>query len=173
MREMTVWICFTMPSLGDVRHRNDPTGNLHFARSQQGAVKFLASWHRRNMHFAALLMGRHVGATDKILWDIRVVGQPERGESRWYRRYYKVGTNQRTSYSLHEAFQAGATVGINCTVPASISDDDFKQLMETAGRYRGLSPFAPFEYGLYEVVRLERRLPNTTGDEQAETQRAS
>lgn len=163
MREMTVRICFTKPSLGSVKRQG--TSNLVFARTPSGAVAFLPTWHKWNMHFASQLVGKHVGLTNKILWDVNIDGRPRSGEERWYRRYYTIPNGRRSRYSLHEAFQIGHTIGINCVVPTSITDDDFWELMATAGRFRGLSPFLPMEYGLYEVVSLRRRRPEQVGGE--------
>jgi len=41
-------------------------------------------------------------------------------------------------------------------VPDTISDDDFWRLMEYAGRYFGISPCRPGEYGFFTVESVER-----------------
>lgn len=169
MRELTVRIRFTKPCLGNVKRHGS---NLYLPRSPSGAVTMMGTWHRNNMHFAAQLMGKHEGLTNRIFWDINIDGLPRQGEDRWFRRYYTVANGTKSRYSLHEAFQSGHVIGINCAVPGSISDDDFWQLMTTAGRFRGLSPFLPMEYGLYEVVSLRRRRPDRPGGADTETERA-
>lgn len=154
MRELTVRIRFTKPSLGNVKQRG--TGRFTFARSLgTGAVTFLASWHRANMVFAAKCLGRHQGEVEKICWDINVDGCVPRDS--WHRRYYTVSGVNKQRYVLHESFRAGQTVGLNCVVPAAITDDDLWQLMALAGQYRGISPARPGEFGYYEVVSIRPR----------------
>lgn len=151
MRELTVRIRFTRPCLGNAKEAR--RGRFRLVRSPGGAVIFLASWHRSNMELAARILGRHQDEIARIVWDIEVDGTVDRDG--WFQRYYRVGTRQR--YSLHESFRTGQVVGINCAVPPAIGDDDFWQLMQLAGRYRGISPFKPGEYGFFEVVSVRPR----------------
>lgn len=149
MREMTVQIAFTRPSLGNVKSR-DGSGRFVMPRSPDGGVMFLASWHAANMRLASQLMARHQDEVGKIVWDLAVVGSVT-----WHRRYFQAGNRRR--YALHEAFEAGVAVAINCAAPSSITDEDLKELMAIAGRYRGLSPWRPGEYGRYSVVGVANR----------------
>lgn len=154
MRELTVRIRFTKHSLGNVKRPK--TGRFAFARNpSSGAVTFLSSWHRANLRFAAQLLGRHQADVEKILWDINVDGVVSRDS--WYRRFYTVSGTNKQRYVLHESFTPGQVVGINCVVPASISDDDFWELMRIAGQYKGLSPARPEEFGHFEVVSIRPR----------------
>ena len=152
MRELTVRISFTKHSLGSVKKEN---GRFLLARNPAGAVTFLASWHNANMRFAAQILGRHQDEVGKILWDIAVDATVKRDS--WFRRYYAVTGSARQRYVLHESFVPGQVVGIYCVVPAAISDDDFWQLMQLAGRYKGLSPARPGEFGNFEVVSIRPR----------------
>ena len=150
MRELTVRIRFTAASLGDVKEAGK-SGNFVMPKDPNGRVTFMTSWHSQNMKFAAKLLGRHQDEVSKIHWDMVVDGIPRR----WHRRFYTNG--QRTRYVQHECFENGQVVGINCVVPSKITDDDFWQLMELAGRYCGLSPYRPRHHGLFEVVSLRER----------------
>lgn len=156
MREMTVRIRFTTPSLG-CAHR-DKTSRLYFARSPAGNIVFLAAQHKANMTFAAQLMGKYQHVVGNILWDVNIDGRPTQDHKRWYRRVYETRGNGKSRYALHEAFQIGHTIGINCVVPQELPDEDFWSLLSTAGRFKGLSPYCPGEFGLYEVVGLRQRL---------------
>jgi len=153
MRELTVRISFTKHALGNVK--KDGTGKFLLPRNPAGAVTFLASWHNANMRFAAQLLGKHQDEVAKILWDIAVDAVVNRDS--WYRRYYNVSGTNRQRYVLHESFTPGQIVGINCVVPANISDEDFWSLMQLAGRYKGLSPARPGEFGHYSVVSIRSR----------------
>jgi hypothetical protein len=71
-------------------------------------------------------------------------------------------------YSLHEAFEEGQIVGLNCIVPTVITEEDFWQLMGKAGQYKGLSPWKPGEFGFFEVVSIRPRRVTRSTDEDAQ-----
>lgn len=162
MRELTVRVRFTTPCLGNVKDR---TGRFLLPRSPDGlSVLFQASWHQSNMALASQLLGRHQDTVRKIMWDVRVDGLPRRSD-RWHRIYYPT-KNGRDRYFLHEAFKPGQVIGLNCTVPNAISDEDFWTLVQKAGQYKGLSPLRAGEFGLYDVVGVRpRRSPETDTQE--------
>jgi len=154
MRELTVRIRFVKPALGNVKDQR--TGRFGFARNfVTRQVTFLGTWHRANLVFAARVLGRHQEEVKRILWDVNVDGAV--APDAWYRRYYTKGAGDRARFVLHESFKVGQVVGINCVTPAAISDDDLWQLMQLAGKYRGLSPAKPGEFGHYEVVSIRPR----------------
>ena len=163
MRELTVRIEFTSPCLGNVKLKDGTplSGRFVMLRSPDKHVMFLPTWWQANMVLAAKVLGRHHAAVKKIHWDAFVDGIPRRRrcndgdyEPVWFSRYYGSG---RRRYSLHEAFYQGQTVGINCIVPPPIDDDTFLRLMNTIGRYKGISPFKPGEYGMFKVVTIQPR----------------
>jgi hypothetical protein len=147
MREMCVRIRFTGPSLGNVKAQD---GRFLMPRGPDGSVTFLSTWHHSNLRFASRLLGRHRGLVGKTSWSVAVAGVP--GD--WYRRYYNQDGRRR--YCLHEAFLAGQEVEMGCVVPSGIPDADFEALLALAGRYRGLSPWRPGEFGFFEVAGLRR-----------------
>lgn len=150
MRELTVRIRFTTHCLGDVKGRR---GRFLLPRSPAGRVVFLPSWHRMNLQYAAQVFGRHQDVVGKIAWDLEV-DAVLRGD-RWFQRYFTDG--ERRHYALHESFVPGQVVGLNCVVPEAITDDDLWQLLELAGRYRGLSPYKPKEHGFFKVESIRSR----------------
>lgn len=154
VRELTVRIRFTRPALGNVKGHDDD--RFHLMRTAEGAVMFLNGWHRQNLKMASQLLGRHQSDVDKVLWDVAVdaVLRPDR----WFRRYYTNGAG-RKRYAEHEAIMPGQIVGINCVVPSGISDDDMWQLMTLAGKYKGLSPYKPGEFGHFVVESIRPRRP--------------
>lgn len=168
MRELTVRIRFTKPSLGNVKQPK--SGRFVLPRNPvTGEVTFLASWHRSNMQFAAQLLGRHQDEVKKVHWDLNVDAAvlPDR----WYRRYYTVNGTSKERFVVHESFRPGQIVGVNCVVPASIPDDDFWELMRIAGQYKGLSPARPEEFGRFEVVSIRpRRAVRETQEQTGETE---
>lgn len=165
MRELTVKIRFTAVSLGNTK-LTDGSGRFVFSRSPTGHILFLAKWYYANLHFASQLMGKHQDEVRKIRWDANLDGGVH--EVRWYPVYYKATKGQRLRYTSHEALFPGQVVGIHCAVPSAISDADFRWLMNKAGKYRGLSPWKPGEYGFYVVEDI---LPRYTLAVEAEEYR--
>ena len=165
MRELTIRVKFTSPCLGSCRDKDSKDGRLVFARTRDDAIMFMASWHSQNMRLAAKLLGRHQKEVDKILWDVSV--ESSTPSYRWFRRYY-AGRDGKRRFANHEAFMPGQVVSFNCVVPSTISDDDMVQLMNISGRYKGISPWKPGEYGRFEVESITNRR-NTSNREEIET----
>lgn len=155
MREVTVRIRFTKHSIGNVKSR-DAGGIYRMPSSPDKTVVFMSTWHEANMRFAAKILGRHQDEVGKIRWDIKVDGVLRRDG--WYRRYFP-GTGGKQRYCRHEAFMPAQTIGLNCVVPPPITDEDLWELMQISGTYRGLSPYGPLEFGMFEVVSIRPRRP--------------
>lgn len=160
MRELTVRIRFTRHSLGNVK--TGAEGRFLFARSPDGFVLFMPTWHRENLRLAAQVLGRHQDEVSKICWDIRVDGDVRRDS--WYKRFFG-DRGPKKRYALHEAFWPSQVVGLHCVVPTTIGDDDLRRLMQLAGQYRGLSPWKPGEFGLFEVDQILPRRLRPAADE--------
>lgn len=159
MRELTVRLKFTSPCLGHVKKQYTiRTGGkkkkrsyfLHL-RNPQGQVIFLPTWWQAIMRNAADVLSRYHKEVKELRFALEVDGQPRPIPDQLYNRYYAPDR-----YARHEAFWAGDTIGISCLVPDSISDDDFWRLMEYAGRYFGISPCRPGEYGFFVVESVKR-----------------
>lgn len=163
MRELTVRIRFTTPSLGSVKQRGKGSdGRYYLPRHPDGKITYLAAWHHSNLRTASQLLNRHQKIVKDILWDIFVDGCPPKDGTQWYRRYYNAKNNGKRRFSQHECFPTGHIIGINCAVPTSITDDVMLQLMGAAGRYCGLSPWSPNEFGHFEVVTIRPRRSNVS-----------
>ena len=155
MRELSVSIQFTSPSLGNEKEHS--TGRFRFQRSpgREGQILFLATWQHANVKMAADMLGRHQSAVKRICWDIAV--DAELQEKCLTQCFYTKTPGGRERWSLHESLMAGQVIGINCVVPHDIDDQDFWALMSIAGKYRGLSPWQPGKYGHYEVQSIRAR----------------
>ena len=152
MKELVVKIRFLRPCLGNARDRRD--GSFRLPRTPDGSIMFLQSWQHANLRTAASILGRHQTEVDKILWDVAVAA-PHYPDC-WYRRYYTNGSGKQR-YIQHEALMPGQAVSISCAVPETISDADFLALMNLAGRYRGISPWKPGEFGQFVVESVRPR----------------
>lgn len=159
MREVTVRVRFTSPSLGNQKRED---GQFVFQRGPDGRVLFLATWHRGYLQRAAELAGRYQNLVHAIQWDIHLDGRLRRDP--WFREFY-VRSNRRR-FRLHEAFFPGQIVGVNCVLPRELPLDGFASLMTLAGRYWGASPWQPGKWGFFEVLGVEqrRRMPDFDED---------
>lgn len=156
MREITVKIKFTKACLGNVK-RYITQGSkkwpcFYMPRTPDGSVRFEANWWKHSIRFAAEVLCRHQRSVSKIHFDVAITGQPEADTDMFYKRYFAA-----KKFVKHEAFREGEVVGVNCLVPSDISDDDFQQLMDLVGRYKGISPYGPREYGFFVVESLVTR----------------
>ncbi len=152
MRELTVKIQFTNPSLGN---QKGPNGRYTFQRSLDNKILFLPTWHYSNMVLAADMLGRHQETVKKICWDIEIDAKLH--PNCFARHYYPKTNNGKERWSVHESLKTGQTIGLNCIVPSEIDDADFWSLLQIAGKYKGLSPWQPGQYGHYQVVEFHLR----------------
>ena len=148
MREVTVRIKFLKHALGHVKVSN---GKFEMPRTVEGNVMFLPTWWQASLRTASKLLGRCHKPAGQILWDLSVDGVPSRD-------YYKRFTS-KNRFALHEAFWPGQVVGVNCAVPLQINPEDLKTLLEYAGKYCGISPYLPRQYGFFSLVGVYDRLP--------------
>lgn len=154
MRELSVRIKFTTHCLGkEKKHYRDPSSNkvrykFVFNRSGSGRVIFLPTWWRAIVLKASELLSRHQDAVKNIRFGCEIDGQPDK---KLYSRYYE--SNQ---FANHEVFLPGSVIGFTCAVPDGISDEDLERLLNLAGRYFGISPARPNEFGFFEVASVQR-----------------
>jgi hypothetical protein len=117
-----------------------------------GKVIFLQSLWWKALKFSAQAIGRW----HKEIEDIRFDNIIE-GETTIHKRYYNA-----TSFKEHEAFLAGAEVEVKVLLPNGISPDDFKEILEVAGKYVGISPYEGRgnEFGRFTVVDVSPVIRN-------------
>jgi hypothetical protein len=138
-----VTIRFLTPSLGDRRGESRDT----LLRDAGGRVLYLQSWWKAGLTFAAQALNRQQKTVRLLQIDPVVAGQ-----TGIYRRYWSA-----SEFKDHEAFLANSTLSARFFLPSGMSPDDLKALLETAGRYVGLSPFGyRQDYGRYTVESVER-----------------
>ena len=145
---MKARIRFTTACLGSVK--TDTAGKwpiFMLPRGADGSVRFEQLWWRAGLRFAAQLMSRHQDVVNKVLADAKV--HSDRNVESYYRR--KLSEDR---YIKHECFPAGMTVEIRFAVPSEIPNEEFKQLLNKMGQFRGITPFGPKEYGHFVVEEL-------------------
>jgi hypothetical protein len=154
MRELSVNIRFTTHCLGNNKeYYRDPGTKKRrhrfvFVRSPSGRVVFLPTWWRAIMIKAAEMLARCQADVKRVRYAPEIDGQPQRTP---YTRYY-----EESKFTVHEVFNPGDVVGFSCAVPPEISDEDFERLLNLAGKYFGISPARPNEFGFFEVESVRR-----------------
>lgn len=158
MQEVTVRIRFNRECLGSAK-RNTRKGQTIFClpRSPDGRnVMFLATWWSKILRYAATVANRSQSVVRRIDWDPIVDGSPRLD---WKRIVVQASDDKRgrERYALHEAFPPGAVIGVNAVLPDGLSLDEFHELMEIAGTYKGISPFQQEDekYGTFEIVSIK------------------
>lgn len=160
MREITTRIKFTSPCLGKIRTyrtfciqgKRKKRAIFFLSKNAEGKVVFLQSWWQANLRKAADVLCRYQRDVRLVQFSPEVDGKPRPIPDETYRRYY-----DRDRFSLHEAFFAGDVVGVSCLVPSNIDNDGFWKLMDISGKYYGISPYRPGEFGFFKVETVERR----------------
>ena len=154
MQEVKVLLRFTVPCLGaDKRVRNGLGTVFCFPRTPDGQVLFHQTWWRAIVTHAARIKNFPTTTIKKIEWSPVIDGSP-----RLWQRYIQDpsrSANARPKYAQHEAFLPGRVIGVECVLPVDLSVDMFAALMGAAGKFRGISPYKPGEYGRFTVVSVQ------------------
>lgn len=141
MQEVVLKLKFTQPCLGNVR-KKDRNAML---RDPDGRVMFLPTWWQALALYGAKLVNRHQDKVKEVDWDPFPEGHP-----REHRRYYGPG-----NFTIHEAFLPGDVIKVRCVLPDGIACEEFREIMATAGRYKGLCPYKPEKrMGTFEVIEI-------------------
>ncbi len=139
--EVEVRIRFTTPCLGNERRAQRDL----MLRSASGRVILLQSWWRACLAFAAQALNQHQRDIESIQADPEVDGAVT-----IYRRFW----NDR-EFKEHECFAAGELVTARFFLPNEVPVSDFRCLLETAGKYAGLSPYGYRQnFGRFVVVDI-------------------
>jgi hypothetical protein len=145
MLQANLHIKFVTPCLGNVRKLNAPD---EFQKDHQGRILFLPAWWHPLSTFGSKLFSKHQREVKKIKWDpvVKIVS----GKIGSYQRFYSP-----TDFKVHEALLPGTEIQIKVVLPSSIPLDDFKSIMELAGKFQGFSPYGHGErFGYFEVISV-------------------
>ena len=154
MQEVKVLLRFTTPCLGAVKRYRNGLGTVFcFERTPGGQVMFPQTWWRAILVHAARIKNIPVTPIRHIEWSPAIDGSP-----RPWQRYLQDSDRPegaRRVYAVHEAFMPGRDIGVECVLPVDLTVSTFAALMETAGKFRGISPYKPGEYGRFTVVSVQ------------------
>lgn len=141
--EVSVRLRFTTPSLGDVRS----SSRDHMRRDVSGKVIYLQAWWRATLKFAAHAISRYHKEVEEIQADPLIDGEPK-----VYKRYYSLD-----GYKEHEAFLDGDEITARFLLPNKLSTEEFRQLLEVAGQYAGISPYGfKQNFGRFVVISIDQ-----------------
>lgn len=144
MIEVEAALRFNQHSLGDRRHRDIS----RMLRAPDGRVMFLPTWWQSLMRYAAKVLNKHHDDVKEIDWSPIVIG-----DTSIYRRYYAPG-----KFTAHEAFMPGDIIQVHAVIPTTLPLDDFKELLDIAGKYKGISPYrSDKQYGTFDVTDVQKR----------------
>ena len=155
MNEVTVTIRFIRECLGAERRHLEGEGDVFCMHRAGESVIFLPSWWKAITRYAAQVLNQPQSLIDRIDWDPVIVGMPRR-----WRRYFPTEptkASERRRYAKHEAFRAGDVIYVNCVLPDGLSPADFRSVLETAGKYKGISPYRPGQFGNFQVEDVRER----------------
>jgi len=158
MLEVTITLRFNHHCLGNCRRDKVST----FLHDPNGHVMFLPTWWSAIVRYAADVLNHYQAVVRHIDWDPVVVGTP-----RTYRRFYAPGR-----FMTHEAFFPGDRITVHAVLPSEIPLDGFRDLLDIAGRYKGMSPYKPEKkYGTFEVMSVipRKRRIHAAGQLKSET----
>lgn len=140
--EVSVRLRFTTPSLGDIRSSSRDL----MRRDSNGKVIYLQAWWRATLKFAAHAISRHYKEVEEIQADPLIDGEPK-----VYKRYYSLD-----GYKEHEAFLDGDEITARFLLPNKLSIEEFRQLLEVAGQYAGISPYGfKQNFGRFVVISID------------------
>lgn len=140
--EVRAKLKFITPCLGN--ERNEQRDMM--LRGPNGKVVMLQSWWRSSLVFAASALGRFTKEVEHIQVDPEI-----EGTTSIYRRWYS-----SSSFKEHEAFLVGSEIEARFWLPSGLRIEDLRALLETAGKYAGLSPYGfKKDYGRFLVASME------------------
>jgi len=161
MREFVVRLCFLKHCLGHVRRDYFSRGKRQtcflMPRNHTGRVVFQPTWWQSILRRAAEVLCRHQAAVRQIRFGLELEGDPREIPAHFYRHYH-----DEKRFSKYEAFYPGDIVSLSCLAPAGIDQDALRELLEIAGKYFGISPGRPNEYGHFEVVAIAAKKQDAT-----------
>ena len=142
--EVIARIRFTTPCLGAERKPRCDT----MLRDKEGRVILMQSWWRSALRFAAKAMCRHQDDIENIQVDPVVDGT-----TRIYKRYFSTA-----SFQEHECFDAGDEITVRFCLPNAIPVESFTELLSTAGKYVGISPYGfKLDFGRFAVLEVVKK----------------
>lgn len=132
-----------------------PDGSFIFERTPDERIFFHVSQLKNNMVVAARVAGKYQHLISQIRWDLELTDAAPLAK---YPRYV-----QARRYAIHESIPPGGIAVLEAILPEELNAEAFSELMTTAGRFCGLSPFGVGQgFGKYTVLFVEEKKPRQT-----------
>jgi len=149
MQEVQIRLRFNRECLGAAKRRTNSDQIIYgFLRDSNRRVMFLPTWWGSLMHYAAKVVNCAHKLVGQVNWDPVIDAPPH--------KTFRRTLNRGARYALHEAFLPGTVVGVKAVLPDGLNVEEFQELLEVAGTYRGISHYQPQDdrYGTFEVVSI-------------------
>lgn len=141
MKRVRLTIRFVRPCLGGVR--SEPK-DMFERDPVTGKIVFMNSWWQSVLEYGARALNKNIQLVPDTLFDL-YVDAPVCD----YRRHHSRGV------TVHEAFCANTELSVDVLLPDGMSVDDFREMMELAGRFRGISPYGWRDgFGRFDVTEV-------------------
>lgn len=157
MQEVTIRLRFNRECLGNIKRKHGRQVLWEMPRDGNEQVMFLPSWWKGSLRYAAKVLGKHHREAAAVAWDPIIDGCV----SRWKRTIQpsdedEGGKKRRLGFAMHEAFKPGDVIGVNAVLPHGLGPDEFSELLQVVGTYKGISPFqsSTENYGTFEVTSV-------------------
>lgn len=131
-----------------------PNGSFIFERTPDERIFFHASRLMNNLVVAARIIGNYQHLVSQIRWDLELIDAAPLSK---HLRYVRP-----RCYAVHESIPAGGIAVLEAVLPEGLNAEAFSELMATAGRFCGLSPFGANQgFGKYTVLFVQEKKPKT------------
>lgn len=149
MEEVAIKIRFKTACLG--AQKSSGAKLARFERSGDQVI-FMPTWWRDILRYGAQAASPSfsVELAERVTFSPTVDGQ-----IKTYRRHYT--DRGRHGFQDHEAFMPGQVIGIRAMLPDTMTRSDLERILQTAGPYKGISPYGKdtLGFGRFEVLEIQ------------------
>lgn len=149
MREVELCLHFLEPCLAGIRTRNRKPGepDYIFQRNSAGdrALIMQDMW-MRTLIFAAKASGADLRPVYTVSFDPVVDGTID---------LYTWNHGSKDRHMVHEAFLAGSRITARAVIGHPLTPESLRKLLETGGRYAGLTVAGWRKVGKFEVMHVK------------------
>ena len=149
MEQIAIKIRFKTACLGG---QKPPGSTLARFERSGGHVIFMPTWWKEIVAYGAkgASPSFSVELAERVGFDAAVDGQVKR----YTRHYTYKGTH---GCQEHEAFLVDQVIGIRAMLPDGMTRDDLFRILQTAGAFKGISPYGKdtLGFGRFEVVEIQ------------------
>jgi len=149
MQEVAIKIRFKTACLGAHRYKGGEAAR--FERSGDHVI-FMPTWWREILEYGAKASNPSMAVelARSVTFSPTVDGQVKS-----FQRHYT--NNGRRGWCTHEAFVSGQVIGVRAMLPDNMTLEDLERILQTAGPYKGISPYGKdaLGFGRFDVLEVQ------------------